>query len=139
MKKITWQESLSIGIEAIDSQHKQWIQYFNDTAEAVASQQNRTQISKTLGFLMDYTETHFSTEEKFMSENHYPGLQVHKARHDELRATLARLVKDFEEEGITSHLTEAIDTFLGNWLIQHIQEVDANFGKFIREEKIILS
>lgn len=139
MKKLQWQDSLSIGIEPIDNQHKQWIQYYNDTREAVASQQNRTQISKTLGFLIDYTETHFSTEEKYMSGNHYPGLQEHKAKHDELRSTLAVLVKDFEEEGITPSLTEAMDTFLANWLIKHIQEVDVKFGAFIREKKITLS
>ncbi len=139
MKKIQWQESLSVGIEPIDNQHKQWIQYFNNTTEAIASQQNRTQISKTLGFLIDYTETHFSTEEKYMSANKYPGYQEHKAKHDELKSTLARLVKDFEDEGITSNLAEAVNTFLGNWLIRHIQEVDMKFGAFIRENKIAIS
>jgi hemerythrin-like metal-binding protein len=71
-----------------------------------------------------------------MSEKHYPSLQEHKARHDELRSTLATLVKDFEEEGITPNLTEGIDTFLGNWLIRHIQEVDMKFGASVRENKI---
>jgi hemerythrin len=139
MKKIQWQDSLSLGIEVIDKQHKQWIQYFNDTNEAVASQKNRTQISKTLGFLLDYTETHFSTEERFMSESRYGGFQEHKAKHDELRSTLKNLVKDYEDEGITSNLTEAIDSFLGNWLVNHIQEVDKKFGSFIRENNITLA
>jgi hemerythrin len=139
MKKIQWEDSLSVGIDLIDNQHKQWIEYFNNTAEAVASQKNRTQISKTLGFLMDYTETHFSTEEKFMSLNSYPGLQEHKTKHDELQATLASLVKNFEEEGITAALTKDIDTFLGNWLIQHIREVDMKFGAFVSENKIDIS
>jgi len=139
MKKMQWQNNLSVGIEPIDNQHKQWIEYFNKTAEAVASQQSRAQISKTLGFLIDYTETHFLTEEDYMSRSNYTGLQEHKAKHDELRSTLASLVKDFEEEGITSKLAEALDTFLGNWLIQHIKEVDMKFSAFIREKKIVLS
>jgi hemerythrin len=139
MKILQWQDSLSIGIEPIDNQHKQWIQYYNDTREAVASQKNRTQISKTLGFLVDYTETHFSTEEKFMSGGSYPDLPDHRAKHDELRCALAGLVNDFEEEGITARLTESVNTFLGNWLIQHIQEVDVKFGAFVRENKIVLS
>ena len=63
----------------------------------------------------------------------------HKAKHDALRSTLANLVKDFEDEGITYKLTEAVDTFLGNWLIQHIQEVDMKFGTYVREKKIVLS
>jgi len=139
MKKIMWQDSLSVGIEVIDSQHKQWIEYFNNTAQAFASQQNRTQISKTLGFLIDYTETHFSTEEKYMTDSAYAGLQEHKAKHDDLRSTLAGLVKDFEDEGITARLAGAVDSFLGHWLIAHIQEVDMKFGAYVRENKITLS
>jgi hemerythrin len=139
MAKIAWQNSLSIGIELIDNQHKQWIEYYNKTREAIASQQSREQISKTLGFLIDYTEIHFSTEEKYMTANRYASLQEHMAKHDELRSTLTNLVKDFEDEGITQNLTDAIDTFLGNWLIQHIQEVDTRFGAFVREKKITLS
>jgi hemerythrin-like metal-binding protein len=139
MKKIQWQDSLSVGITPIDTQHKQWIEYFNNTSEAIASQKNRTQITGTLGFLVNYTETHFSTEEKFMASNNYPGFQAHKAIHDELRSTLASLVRDYEEEGITANLSKSIDTFLGNWLIQHIQEVDMQFGAFIKDKNIVLS
>ena len=40
------------------------------------------QTTKTLGFLVDYTETHFSTEEKHMAANNYGGLDEHKAKHD---------------------------------------------------------
>lgn len=139
MGKIRWQNNLSVGIELIDNQHKQWIEHYNNIVESIASQQDRTQISKTLGFLIDYTERHFSAEEKYMSANKYAGLQEHKAKHDELRSTLATLVKEFEEEGATTQLSKAVDTFLGNWLIKHIQEVDMRFGAFVRENKIALS
>jgi hemerythrin len=139
MEKIRWQNNLSVGIELIDNQHKQWIEHYNNIVDSIASQQDRAQISKTLGFLIDYTEKHFSAEEKYMSANKYAGLGDHKAKHDELRTTLASLVKEFEEEGATTQLANAVDTFLGNWLIRHIQEVDMKFGAFIKENKIDLS
>jgi hemerythrin len=138
MKKIQWQNSFSIGIELIDSQHQQWISHYNDIVESITSQQNKMQVSRTLGFLIDYTEIHFSTEEKHMAANNYPGLREHKAKHDGLRDTLANLVKEFEEEGATTQLSESIDTFLGHWLIRHIQEVDIKFGEFVREKKIVV-
>jgi hemerythrin-like metal-binding protein len=74
-----------------------------------------------------------------MTANKYAGLPEHKAKHDELRATLSALVKEFEEEGATTQLSKAVDTFLGHWLINHIQEVDMKFGAFVRENKIVLS
>jgi hemerythrin len=139
MEKIRWQSNLSVGIELIDNQHKQWIEHYNNMVDSLTSQQNKTQVSKTLGFLINYTEGHFATEEKHMSAHKYEGLQEHQAMHDELRSTLANLVKEFEEEGATTQLAKAVDVFLGNWLIKHIQEVDTKFGSFIRENKIVLS
>ena len=139
MEKIRWQNNLSVGIELIDNQHKQWIEHYNNMVDSLTSQQNKTQVSKTLGFLIDYTEVHFATEEKQMSAHKYAGLQEHKAKHGELRATLATLVKEYEEEGATTQLAKAVDTFLGHWLIKHIQEVDAKFGAFIKENKIVIS
>jgi hemerythrin len=133
MKKMRWDDSLSIGIEQIDNQHKKWMEHFNNAAEAIEAKQSQTQISKTLGFLMDYTEMHFSTEEKFMTELGYAGLQEHKGRHNELRTTLTNLVKDFEDEGITARLAEAIDSFLGNWLVLHINEIDKKFAAFAKK------
>ena len=38
----------------------------------------------------------------------------------------------------TYKLAEAVDTFLGNWLIKHIQDVDMKFGAFVKKEGISL-
>ena len=135
MKTIQWQDDLSIGIGPIDAQHKKWIEHFNETSEAIASSKSQAQISKTLGFLADYTETHFYSEEKYMRENNYPAFAQHKAMHDELRATLTNLVRDYQEEGATQDLADAIETFLGNWLLNHIREVDMKFGAYIADQK----
>jgi hemerythrin len=135
MKTIQWQDDLSIGIDRIDEQHKKWIEHFNQMAEAIALSKSQAQISKTLGFLVDYTETHFSSEEKYMQENNYPAFAEHKAKHDELRATLANLDRDYQEEGATQDLADSIETFLGNWLLNHIREVDMKFGAFITQKQ----
>ena len=74
-----------------------------------------------------------------MAANNYGGLDAHKAKHDELRRTLDDLVQDYKEEGVTYKLAEAVDTFLGNWLIKHIQTVDMKFGAFVKQEGIVLS
>ena len=135
MKKIQWNDSLSIHLEAIDIQHKKWIEHYNEVVEAIVSRKDKGQIAKTLGFLSDYTNTHFAAEQDYMEKGQYPGLQEHKAKHAALRQTVADLIQDFNEEGITNSLADAVETLLGNWLIQHIQQVDQLFGKFIQEKK----
>lgn len=139
MAKMQWDDSLSIGIELIDGQHKKWISHLNNVSVAIESRRGPAHIAKTLGFLVDYTGVHFSTEERHMTENSFPGLDHHKMKHEELRGTLYNLVQDFEEEGATQALADSIDTFLGNWLANHIREVDMQFGAFVKEEGIVLS
>ena len=49
MKKIQWKKTLSVGIEPIDHQHRQWIESFNNTVDAMTSRHSREQILKMLG------------------------------------------------------------------------------------------
>jgi hemerythrin len=130
MKKIEWTENLSVGIELIDDQHKIWIEHYNNAVEAIEAQHEVAQISSSLGFLSDYTETHFSTEEQAMADSGYPELEEHKAKHNALRKTLADMTEEFIEDGATEILAESVETFLGNWLIKHIEEVDMRFAAF---------
>ena len=131
--QIEWNESLAVGVDLIDEQHRTWIDRFNSVAQAIENRHGAEQVSKTLGFLVDYTETHFATEEGRMAETHYPDKAAHRAKHDELRKTLDGLVQDFREDGPTKELAIAVDTFLGNWLIKHIRDVDMQLGTFLAE------
>ncbi len=136
MAKMQWDESLSVNVPAIDAQHKEWIRRFNDITEAIEAIQGPQRIAEALGFLSDYTRFHFDTEEGYMKEAVYPELQVHQAKHEELRNTLAELEKEYEEEGATHILADTIDTFVGNWLLTHIREVDRKFGAYLKEKGI---
>ena len=85
MSQYEWNESLSVGIELIDEQHKMLIKRLNDVAEAIEKSQGPAQIVKTLDFLIDYTHFHFSTEEKHMKANNYPGIKEHLDKHEDLK------------------------------------------------------
>jgi hemerythrin len=139
MEKMQWNDSLSVGVELIDEQHKMLIQRINDVASAIEQGQGENAIVKTLGFLVDYTHFHFSTEEEHMTEHNYPGIEDHIAKHGELKATLSDLEKDFDEEGATKELAQSVNTFLVNWLIHHIKGVDVPFGAFLKEKGIALA
>ena len=138
MVSIEWDTSLSVGVELIDEQHKMLIQRLRGLSEAIEATQGTVQIMKTLDFLIDYTDFHFSTEEKHMTELAYPGLDVHREQHGVFKDSLSRLVEDFEEEGATSSLAESVNVFLINWLINHIKGVDMEFGDYLREKDMTL-
>ncbi|TFH31332.1 MAG: bacteriohemerythrin [Deltaproteobacteria bacterium] len=138
MGKIKWDDSLLIGVELIDEQHKKWIEHIHNVQVAIEARRGMPKIASTLDFLINYTQFHFSTEEKSMSETGYSGLEDHRAMHEELKGTLDNLIEDFTEEGVTEKLSEAIGTFLVNWLRNHIRVVDQAFASFLKEKRIEL-
>lgn len=137
MEKLSWNESLSVGIALIDEQHKTWIDRLNALAAAINTHAAQAQVAETLEFLVDYTGFHFSSEQEIMQAQNYPGYAEHLQMHEALKATLAELVRDFEEEGPTQSLAHAVNTFLGNWLIKHIQQVDQLFGAYMQEKGML--
>ncbi|MHA1480435.1 MAG: bacteriohemerythrin [Candidatus Thorarchaeota archaeon] len=132
MTKIEWSNSLSVGVNLIDEQHKMLIQKIADLAEAVNKTQGAEKILKTLGFMVEYTDFHFSAEEELMKEHDYPEKESHLKQHAQFIQMLKNLEDDFEEEGATSALSTSINTYLINWLINHIQKVDVEFGAFLK-------
>jgi hemerythrin len=139
MSNIQWGESLSVGVGLIDEQHRKWIERLNEVESAIKSRRGMQQIVSTLDFLSEYTRFHFSTEEKYMVQTGYPGLENHRAKHEELEKTLGNLIEDFKEDGVTEKISEAVGTFLGNWLKDHIRVVDQVFAAFLKEKKIQLT
>ena len=139
MTNIEWDDKLSVGITLIDEQHKMLMQRLNDLSKAIERNQSIGEIVRVLGFLIDYTNFHFSTEEKYMIENDYSELNFHKIEHEEFKTTLNHLTGDFEEEGATKALADSINIFLTNLLVKHFQKVDIKFGKFLIEKGLSLS
>ena len=138
MVKIEWDDSFSVGIPLIDEQHKMLIQRLQALVHAIETYQSVNEIVKTLDFLIEYTNFHFSTEEKHMNETQYPGVKYHHTQHEEFKVTLRDLTVDFEEDGATRALAESVNTFLMNWLVTHIKSVDVQFGTFLMEKGLTL-
>ncbi len=138
MNAVNWDDSLSVGIDVIDEQHKALIQKLNDTCAAAAVGEGERQTAQALEFLIDYTDYHFSTEERHMEKVRYPHIVAHKALHAEFKQTLAELERDFHEEGATKTIADAVQTLLMTWLVKHIQNVDQQLASFLEasDEKV---
>ena len=134
MSKIEWNDSLSVGVELIDEHHKMLIQKLADLSESFTKGHEENKIIKTLDFMIDYTDFHFSAEEKVMAEQSYPGLDKQKEQHEEFKVTLNNILEDFKEESTTKAIATEINVFLHNWLIDHIKGSDIKLGQFLTEK-----
>ncbi|MBE0526197.1 bacteriohemerythrin [Candidatus Thorarchaeota archaeon] len=137
MPRIEWDDSFSVGINLIDAQHKMLIERTNAISDAVEMTRGLEKIIQTLSFMIEYTEFHFSAEEKVMSENNYPKLTEHHKLHEDFKARLNLMVQDFEEEGATSELSEEITSYLTSWLVNHIKGIDTELGQILREKGFV--
>jgi len=134
MPGIVWDESLSVGIDLIDEQHKMLIERTNAISEAVENKRGLEKIMQTLSFMIEYTEFHFSAEEKVMTDNDYPKFDEHHKLHEDFKSRLNLMIQDFEEEGATSVLSEEITSYLTSWLVNHIKGIDTELGKILRDK-----
>ena len=134
MTSIGWEDKFSVGIALIDEQHKMLIQRLNDLSKAIEMHRSVGEIVRVLAFLIEYTNFHFSTEEKHMTKLGYPDFDIHKQKHEEFKSTLSHMVEEFEEDGATAGLSEGVNTFLINWLVKHIKSIDSKFGKFLQQK-----
>jgi len=133
MVKIEWNDGLATGIELVDKQHKMLLEKLNDISEAIENQMGVDVIIKTLDFMVDYTDFHFTDEEKHMIEHDYPRIEYHKKMHKEFVDTLNKMITEFKEDGATERLAESVNIYLFNWLVTHIKGVDGAYGRYLKE------
>lgn len=130
-----WSEDLSIGIELLDSQHKELFQHISRLRAAWREGEGRDTLLKTLRFLEEYVAVQFNAEEAYMRRFNYPGLNVHEEEHKDFVKVLSEYRRKFQEldprAEITQFLSMEIARKLSDWLADHIKSVDKNMGAFL--------
>ena len=91
-------ESLVTGNEMIDGQHKELIGKINKLVDCCEQGGGKLEAIKMLDYLSDYTDFHFSAEEKLQEEISYPGLEEHKKQHAAFVKAVGELHEMLEEE-----------------------------------------
>jgi hemerythrin len=129
-----WQESLSIGVLEIDIQHKLLFEKFNDFLLACQSETDHDSVHRLFWFLEAYTVTHFSDEEKLMQRLGYPDYLNHRKKHLEFRAEIGRIKENLRAEGPTQGLVSSLTSFISDWLVQHISNMDRAIARFVHQE-----
>lgn len=134
MSLIQWNDRLSVGIVAIDEQHKQLIKIINELNDAMKQGKGKSVLSKIIDGLIRYTETHFKLEERYFEQLGYPDAANHKREHIAFTKKVTEFKEGFDKGKIT--LSVEIMIFLSNWLQNHIEGVDKKYGAFFNAKGI---
>jgi hemerythrin-like metal-binding protein len=127
MQKIIWTPDMSVGVEIIDYQHKQFIDIIADLHAALYEHKLPAQISVTLKKLEEYASLHFETEEGYFNKFNYEFKDEHRQEHEKFKKDLISFHERYEKEGIG--IAEELVDFSIDWLVEHIEGEDQKYVK----------
>ncbi|HJV35148.1 hemerythrin family protein [Geomonas sp.] len=128
---VQWQDSLSIGVLEIDIQHKLLFDKFNAFLAACDAEAENDAIFRLFWFVEAYAVTHFGQEEKLMQEVRYPGIEMHRQRHQEFTSEVARLKEVLKNEGPSPTVISTMTDFVSGWLVDHISTMDRAIANYV--------
>ena len=133
-----WKEKYKIGVELIDSQHKE---LFNRVYDFLRTVQNKgdwneklDKVKETMSFMEEYVVVHFNDEEAYQDKIAYPGRDMHKQVHADFRATINNYVEIFNTQGFNEELVQEFGAKLMTWLIMHVGKADKKIAEYVESK-----
>ncbi|MDH3354352.1 MAG: bacteriohemerythrin [Chromatiales bacterium] len=133
-KKITWSDDFSVGVTALDDQHKNLIEIINKLAVASQSSVDSEAVSDVLAEMHEYTKSHLDFEEQLLETHGYPDLEHHKAEHSEFMGNIG----EFSIAVMNHHQNapENILKYLYEWFGNHILIEDKKYVPFFKSKNV---
>ncbi|WP_322806038.1 bacteriohemerythrin [Thermanaerothrix sp.] len=129
-----WNPIYSIGVEQYDEQHKRLFAIAQKLYEAMSTGQGRAVLNDIFDELVDYTRTHFASEEALMGRYGYPDYAIHRQQHEELTQQVLELREKYRNGQIALSIT--VMNFLKDWLRNHIYDSDKRYGQFLNAKGV---
>lgn len=129
---IEFEDTLITGNDTIDGQHRELIDRIAQFVRCCEQGESKVKAIKMLDYLDEYTNYHFTAEEKLQEEVSYPELPQHRTKHEEFKKTISSLYDYLDEnEGPTEEFTELVKKNVVSWLMNHIKAFDRSVAEYI--------
>lgn len=131
-KLLTWRDEWSLGIDALDKDHRSLIEQLADICVRFCPEASRGRsgdanaLLDALSELGDAVRAHFQREEEFMQAYYYDRIGEHRSEHALLMAELTALLREWRGEGMHV-LDETAQAMVRDWLLAHILGADRDF------------
>jgi hemerythrin len=123
MGLLHWESRYSVGIDAVDHEHRELIDLVNRLYDKARSDGSKEVVLDFFGDLFKAISAHFALEERFMRERGYDHLVQHKNDHERLLDEIRDLMEDFDASDRFDEraLAERLDA----WFSRHFESHDA--------------
>ncbi len=130
---VEWSHDLSVGVQAIDNDHKVLFDIVNKVHTMAALKPNHIEIRSTLEALSNYTSRHFRREEIIMNICNFPGLDNHIQDHYRMEKKVHSLIEKCKSNNFGAAEVDEMLRFFCTWLTEHIAKEDAQIASYTEE------
>ncbi len=128
-----WKPEYSVGIERLDSQHREIFEVINRLYWAIQEKQQVQIVGSILAEMERYVYTHLKDEEALMQERHYPDFEAHRASHKAFTQKTTELIMRHQRTFV-GDISLDVFQFLKTWWISHIIGMDQKYIPFMKGE-----
>ena len=128
-----WSDSLLIGYEQFDCEHKTLFVIINTLQTMVLGDKDAKNLKHNLQMLFNFTNHHFGGEECLMDFINYPMIKDHIAEH----SIFVSRLNDVSKSSRLAETNIQIDhlDFFSQWLLDHIPKADMEMVRYVKEIK----
>ena len=129
---LNWTVELDTGIEVIDHQHRQIVDFINQL-EAANIAKDKAKIKEVVDACVDYTLSHFAFEESLQEEAGYKYCKPHKKVHE----LFTRKVAEYQQRvDLGDDVADELHGMLSRWLVNHIKRDDADYVAAVKTNMV---
>jgi hemerythrin len=123
MTLLKWKPDYSLGIPAVDFEHREMIGMINNVYANLDENSNPEEIESALEDIYAGISSHFALEERHMRDARYEEYEEHKDEHEDLLDQIRDLMDGFAEDPASGR--ENLQKSLSDWFSKHFATFDA--------------
>jgi len=123
MNLLNWKPEYSVGIESVDTEHREMIELINEVYAKLGTSPKAEEVDACLENIYTAISLHFALEERIMRENAYFEYEEHKEDHEDLLDEIRDLMDEFVAD--TDAGARLLEKRLSDWFGRHFATFDA--------------
>ena len=135
MAFINWTDELSVGVVALDDDHKKMIAMINELYEGILEGRDKGSQIALLDRLLESILGHFAAEEALLVETEYLDAEIHAREHHESAVWAKNAIGQFKNANLPDLTLDGM-TYIKDWLLDHIVDSDKFYGPFLNSKGI---
>lgn len=126
MPFIHWNDKLSVGVEAMDQDHRQIVVMANELFDAIDNKHSREVLEDMIDQLVSYANDHFAREEELFRRAGYLEAAEHHTEHERIRAWINEINQRYRAGHLPAPSLEVMSV-LKDLLFDHIAGSDKRY------------